>query len=181
MRSAWGEFIRMIFVTTGSQKFQFNRLLQKIDLLIEEGMIREEVFAQIGFSDYQPKHYEYCRFLDREGFTGKLRECRMVITHGGTGVLIGAVKQGKKVIAVPRLASYGEHVDDHQVQLLREFDGMNLICACYDSEKLGDCIRDTGSRDFAGYHSNTRRILKDIENFLIAEEGENHGKHSKIS
>lgn len=52
MRSAWGEFIRMIFVTTGSQKFQFNRLLQKIDLLIEEGMIREEVFAQIGVSDY---------------------------------------------------------------------------------------------------------------------------------
>ena len=100
---------------------------------------------------------------------------------GDTGVIIGAVKQGKKVIAVPRLASYGEHVDDHQVQLLREFDGMNLICACYDSEKLGDCIRDTGSRDFAGYHSNTRRILKDIENFLIAEEGENHGKHSKIS
>ena len=68
MRSVWGEFIRMIFVTTGSQKFQFNRLLQKIDLLIEEGMIREEVFAQIGVSDYQPKHYEYCRFLDREGF-----------------------------------------------------------------------------------------------------------------
>ena len=96
MRSAWGEFIRMIFVTTGSQRFQFNRLLQKIDLLIEEGMIREEVFAQIGVSDYQPKHYEYCRFLDREGFTGKLRECQMVITHGGTGVIIGAVKQGKK-------------------------------------------------------------------------------------
>lgn len=95
MRSAWGEFIRMIFVTTGSQKFQFNRLLQKIDLLIEEGMIREEVFAQIGVSDYQPKHYEYCRFLDREGFTGKLRECRMVITHGGTGVIIGAVNKGK--------------------------------------------------------------------------------------
>lgn len=95
MRSVWGEFIRMIFVTTGSQKFQFNRLLQKIDLLIEEGMIREEVFAQIGVSDYQPKHYEYCRFLDREGFIGKLRECRMVITHGGTGVIIGAVNKGK--------------------------------------------------------------------------------------
>ena len=47
MRSVWGEFIRMIFVTTGSQKFQFNRLLQKIDLLIEEGMIREEVLSLI--------------------------------------------------------------------------------------------------------------------------------------
>lgn len=171
----------MIFVTTGSQKFQFNRLLQKIDRLIEEGAIREEVFAQIGESDYLPKHYEYCRFLDRESFAGKLRECRMVITHGGTGVIISAVKQGKKVIAVPRLSSYGEHVDDHQVQLLKEFDGMNLICACYDSERLGDCIRDSENKEFSGYHSNTRRILTDIENFLIAEEGENDGKHSKIS
>ena len=94
----------MIFVTTGSQKFQFNRLLQKIDRLIEEGIVGEEVFAQIGESDYQPRHYEYCRFLDRESFAEKMRECRMVITHGGTGVIIGAVKQRKKVIAVPRLA-----------------------------------------------------------------------------
>ena len=60
----------MIFVTTGSQKFQFNRLLQKIDLLIEEGMIREEVFAQIGVSDYQPKHYEYCRFWTEKASPG---------------------------------------------------------------------------------------------------------------
>lgn len=171
----------MIFVTTGSQKFQFNRLLQKIDTLVEKGELREEIYAQIGASDYVPKHYPYCRFLDREGFAGKLKECRMVITHGGTGVIIGAVKQGKKVIAVPRLAAYGEHVDDHQVQLLREFEDMNLICACYDSEKLGECIRDTDGRDFAAYHSNTRRILTDIENFIDAKEGENDGKHSKIS
>ena len=173
----------MIFVTTGSQKFQFNRLLQKIDSLIEEGIVREEVYAQIGESDYLPKHYEYCAFLDRESFARKMKECSMVITHGGTGAIIGAVKQGKKVIAVPRLARFGEHVDDHQVQLLGEFDGMNLICACYDIKKLGECIRDTAGREFAGYHSNTHRILTDIENFLDAEEGElhEHRKHTKIS
>ena len=166
MQSAWEESIDMIFVTTGSQKFQFNRLLQKIDSLIEEGMVSEKVFAQIGESDYHPKHYEYCMFLDREGFAEKMRQTRMVITHGGTGAIIGALKQGKKVIAVPRMARYGEHVDDHQVQLLREFDGMNLICACYDSEKLGECIRESERREFAAYHSNTGRILADIEKFL---------------
>ena len=171
----------MIFVTLGSQKFQFNRLLQAIDRQIESGEITEPVFAQTGWSDYKPVHYEWAPFLDREDMDAWVAKADVVIAHGGTGAIVGALKAGKKVIAVPRLAKYGEHVDDHQVQLLREFDGMNLICACYDSEKLGDCIRDTGSRDFAGYHSNTRRILKDIENFLIAEEGENHGKHSKIS
>jgi len=34
------------------------------------------------------------------------------------GAIIGAIKKGKKVIAVPRLAKCGEHVDDHQVQLV---------------------------------------------------------------
>ena len=47
----------MIFITLGSQKFQFNRLLKEIDRLIETGVIKDEVFAQIGYSDYQPKHF----------------------------------------------------------------------------------------------------------------------------
>ncbi len=47
----------MIFITLGSQKFQFNRLLKKIDNLIEIGVIQEEVFAQIGYSNYKPKNY----------------------------------------------------------------------------------------------------------------------------
>ena len=46
----------MIFVTLGSQKFQFNRLLRKIDDLVEEGVITEEVFAQTGASDYLPRN-----------------------------------------------------------------------------------------------------------------------------
>lgn len=49
----------MIFITLGSQKFQFNRLLQAVDQLIEKSVIEDEVFAQIGYSDYQPKHYAY--------------------------------------------------------------------------------------------------------------------------
>ena len=49
----------MIFVTLGSQKFQFNRLLIEIDKLVDEGKITEEVFAQIGYSDYKPKNYKY--------------------------------------------------------------------------------------------------------------------------
>ena len=48
----------MIFITTGSQKFQFNRLLQKIDELVADGTIKDKVFAQSGYSDYAPKNYE---------------------------------------------------------------------------------------------------------------------------
>ena len=153
----------MIFVTTGSQKFQFDRLLKKIDDLIENSIITDTVFAQTGYSSYRPLHYEFRGFLGREEFEEKLTGCNTVITHGGTGVIIKAVKKGKKVIAVPRLAKYGEHVDDHQVQLLNQFDGMNLICACYDTEKLGQLVLELKYRHFASYQSNTRKIIEDIE------------------
>ena len=105
-----------IFITLGSQKFQFNRLLKAVDELCEKGTIdAEDVFAQIGYSDYIPKNFSYKKFLDRDEFSNEMEKANIVITHGGTGAIIGAVKKGKKVIAVPRRAKYGEHVDDHSL------------------------------------------------------------------
>ena len=119
----------MIFVTLGSQKFQFNRLLIEIDRLVEEGKITEEVFAQTGYSDYEPKNYEYKNFLDRDEFSDIMGKCDKVITHGGTGAIIGAVKKEKKVIAVSRLSKFGEHVDDHQLQIIEQFEEMKSFPA----------------------------------------------------
>lgn len=90
----------------------------------------------------------------------------IVITHGGTGAIIGAVKKGKKVIAVPRLAKYGEHVDDHQLQLLKEFEDMNIIVACYDTEKLGDAYESIRDVKLQPYKSNQRTIISSIEKYL---------------
>ena len=156
----------MIFVSVGSQKFQFDRLLQTLDKLIEENIIREPVMAQIGVSQYVPKHYSYVPFMDREEFARQVDTCDLMITHGGTGAIIGAVKKGKKVIAVPRLAQYGEHVDDHQLQLIHQFDDLNLICPCYDLKDLGECCCKIGSMKFKSYVSNTKKILDSIEDYL---------------
>lgn len=156
----------MIFVTLGSQKFQFNRLLKEIDRLVEAGGITDEVFAQIGYSDYIPKNYQYKEFLSREEFIEHEGKADIVITHGGTGAIIGAVKKGKKVIAVPRLAKYGEHVDDHQLQLIEQFDGMRLIEPCYDSNLLSKAYDICKNRKYKAYISNTNTIINDIEKYL---------------
>ena len=156
----------MIFVTLGSQKFQFDRLLKKIDELIDEGIIKEDVFAQIGASTYLPKNYKYTRFMDREEFSAHIENASLVVTHGGTGVIMGAVKRGKKVIAVPRLAKYGEHVDDHQLQLLRQFDDLGIICYCKDVDDLGKSLNVVQNTVYRPYVSNTRAIIDSIEDFL---------------
>lgn len=156
----------MIFVTVGSQKFQFNRLLQKIDELKDEGIITEDVFAQTGASDYIPQNYAYENFLDRTAFAQKISECDKVITHGGTGVIIGAVKKGKKVLAVPRLAKFGEHVDDHQLQLLKQFDELGIIIACYELDELEDKYKELCEAQLNPYNSSTDAVIESIDQFI---------------
>ena len=149
----------MIYITLGSQKFQFNRLLIVVDRLVAEGKITDEVFAQTGYSDYLPKHYQYKPVLDRDEYAQMMEKADIVITHGGTGAIIGAVKKGKKVIAVPRLAKYREHVDNHQLQCIGEFKEMNLICACYDCDDLKAALRYVRAPSTPNTSSLSRTVL----------------------
>lgn len=156
----------MIFVTLGSQKFQFNRLLQAVDELVKNKVIKEKVFAQVGYSDYVPKNFEYKKFLDREEFDNYMEESHLVITHSGTGAIMGAVNHGKKVIAIPRNAMYGEHVDDHQLQILKQFEAMNIICACYDPKDLCYYIDEIERIPLSEYKSNTQVIIENIDQYI---------------
>lgn len=156
----------MIFVTLGSQKFPFDRLLCKLDELVGEGVICEPVFAQTGASTYKPRNYESVAFLGRETFAERMQQADMVITHAGTGAIIGGVKAGKKVIAVPRLAKFGEHVDDHQIQIVEQFADMGIIEPCWAVEDLAQAYITARKKTYTPYISNTHTIVADIEKYL---------------
>lgn len=156
----------MIFITLGSQKFQFNRLLIEIDKLVKEEKITKRVFAQIGYSDYKPKYYEYKEFLNRDEFTEVMKRCDKVITHGGTGAIMGAIKQGKKVIAIPRLNKFGEHVDDHQLQITEQFKEMRFIESISEIENINIAIDKLENMEFNKYVSSTSNIITAIDNFI---------------
>lgn len=156
----------MIFVTLGSQKFQFNRLLKELDKLVNEGEITEEIFAQIGYSDYRPQNYKYKEFLDREEFCKVMQKADKVITHGGTGAIIGAVKSGKKVIAMPRLKQFNEHVDDHQVEITSQFKNIGIIESEEDMKYLGELVKKIDYKEFKSYETNTLTIINEIEQFI---------------
>ena len=156
----------MIFITLGSQKFQFNRLLKEVDRLISKKIIKEEVIAQIGVSDYKPKNYKYYDFMTQEEFKKNIDKSSVVITHEGTGAIITALKSDKKVIAVPRLAKYGEHVDDHQIQLINEFKELNFIEPVYEIEELEQAFLSIKKKKYNKYISNTQKIIDDINDYL---------------
>lgn len=156
----------MIFVTVGSQKFQFDRLIKAVDALVVSGVAEGGAFAQTGACTYVPEHMMHEAFLDREAFRGRMDECDVVVTHGGTGAIIGAVKDGKKVIAVPRLAQYGEHVDDHQIEIVRQFGEMGLIEPCMDPADLPAAYARALSKHYLPYKSNTARFCADLSEYI---------------
>ena len=156
----------MIFITVGSQKFQFNRLLKMVDYLIEQNYIQEEIFAQIGVSDYLPKHFKYNRYLNRDEFQHYQDKADLVITHSGTGSIVGALKKRKKVIVVPRYQEFNEHVDNHQLEIAEEFKNRNLVTVCLKNDSLFDCINFSKSHEFYTYQSNRKRVISNIEKYI---------------
>lgn len=152
----------MIFVTVGSQKFPFDRLLMEIDRLIETGVIKETVYAQTGYSQYIPVNYTYRAFLNQAELEEKISESSIIITHGGTGIIVRAVKAGKKVIAVPRKKEYHEHIDNHQSELLSQFEAAGFICFSRETTDLAQKLVEMERFTPHTYNSNTESYIRNI-------------------
>ena len=155
----------MIFVTVGSQKFPFDRLIKKVDQMVREQLLAEEVFIQTGTSRYVPacRHQAFC---EPELFAQWMEDCTVLITHGGAGTMVDAVKRGKKTVVVPRLARYGEHVDDHQMELAMRLQELNLLRVCPDVELLPEVLGDLNAHNFQAFHSNTETFLASLDGYF---------------
>lgn len=160
----------MIFITLGSQKFQFNRILKEVDELINQGIILESVFAQIGSSNYLPKNYSYKKFLSRDEYIEKMRLADIVLTHGGSGAIINALKSNKKTIAVPRLKKFNEHVDDHQLQIVNSFVESGYIMCLEEIGELSIALTKVQNIKLKKFESNNEKFIEKISYYL---EGSN--------
>ncbi|MBZ5964366.1 multidrug MFS transporter [Leuconostoc gelidum subsp. gasicomitatum] len=156
----------MIFVTVGTHEQPFNRLIKKIDELVEEKIISEPVFMQIGFSDYIPKNVKYSRFLSYAQMQESINDARIIITHGGPASFISVLAKGKKPIVVPRLSEFHEHVNDHQLIFAKE-----LIKKKYDIVIIED-IQEIGNEIlrftevFSNFRSNNKNFMSQFLNII---------------
>jgi UDP-N-acetylglucosamine transferase subunit ALG13 len=156
----------LIFVSVGSREYQFNRLLKKLDELVKCGAITDTVIAQIGQSSYIPKYYRYKRFMPVDEF--KVYQCNadLIISHGGTGSLISALKMGTQVLAVPRLMKYGEHIDDHQTQVVEVLAKEGYLRYVIDMDNLLDEINTFKSEPITKVYNKPSRVINVIEDYL---------------
>ena len=156
----------MVFVILGTQDKTFERLLKYIDKNIELGNIREEVVVQAGQTKYESNNMKILQLITMDEFKKYIKTCDYIITHGGVGSILDGLNASKKIIAVPRLAKYGEHVNDHQVQIIDEFASKGYILSCDNLEKLGDVINKLQEFKPKKYKSNNEKFVKLITDYI---------------
>lgn len=156
----------MIFVTLGTQDKQFTRLLNDIEKEIEKGNIKEKVIVQAGHTKYDSNNMQIFDLLDKDDFDKYIKECDLLITHGGVGSIITGLKNDKKVIACPRLAKYNEHMNDHQKQIIERFTESGYIIPYNEGDDLEIVINKSKTFKPAKYKSNTANMIKTIKSFI---------------
>lgn len=156
----------MIFVTLGTQDKSFKRLLDSIDKEIEKGTIKDKVIVQAGYTKYDSKNMEIFDLLDKDDFDKYIKECDLLITHGGVGSILTGLKNDKKVIACPRLSKYNEHMNDHQIQIIERFTESGYILPFNEDDDLGKIIKQSAKFKPNKYKSNTKNMIKLIKDFI---------------
>ena len=156
----------LILVTLGTNDKSFVRLIQKIEDLIVRGIIKEEVVVQAGYTKYETEHMKIFDLIPMDKFQDLMENCSLLITHGGVGTIISGLTKDKKVIAIPRLKKYGEHVNDHQLQIIENFSESGYILAAYEVEDLEDVLSKVIEFEPQKYESNTTCMIELVRKFI---------------
>ena len=156
----------MILVLLGTQNNSFVRLLEAIQKNIDEKIITDEVIVQAGFTKIESKDMKILSLIDKEELSKLQDEADLIITHGGVGSIISSLKKGKKVIVVPRLKKYDEHVNNHQLQIARRFEQEGYVKHVINLKNLEKVIKSMDEFIPRPYESDESNVLTIIENYI---------------
>lgn len=156
----------MILVLLGTQNNSFHRLLEEIQKNIDDKNIKEKVVVQAGYTKFESKDMTIYNQLPKEQLQEFIKEADLIITHGGVGSIISSITNGKKVIAVPRLQKYKEHVNDHQLDIINSFNESGYIIGIHGVEELKEALKKVPDFEPKEYVQNTGNIIKIIKDFI---------------
>ncbi|MBR2744285.1 MAG: exopolysaccharide biosynthesis protein [Clostridia bacterium] len=156
----------MILVLLGTQNNNFNRLLQAMEENIDKGIIKDEVIVQAGFTKFKSSKMKIFSFIDKDKLSDLEDKADIVITHGGVGSIVASLKRGKKVIVVPRLKKYGEHVNNHQLQIARRFKNEGYVKYVLNIKNLAKTISSMESFEPKKYENSEGNVISIIENYI---------------
>lgn len=153
----------MILVLLGTFKIEFSRPIIAIENAIKNGEINEEVIVQAGHTAYTSEFLTIRSFINPKELDELYERAEIIVTHAGVGSILRGFRMNKKIIAIPRLYKFQEHVDDHQLDISEEFSRLNYLIIWNENDKFKDILAKARNFEPSPFVSNK----KDLEGFLI--------------
>ncbi|MCL2448475.1 MAG: hypothetical protein FWD17_05970 [Polyangiaceae bacterium] len=89
----------------------------------------EDVWVQYG-AQVPPPGLDGATKVPRALLLSKLVDADVVVVHGGSGAILDAIRAGHAPVVVPRRARFGEHVNDHQLEIVDAMKDRVVPCLC---------------------------------------------------
>ena len=160
----------MIFVTLGTQDKEFKRLLIEVEKLIKNNKITEPVIAQIGNTKFNTNldksKMHLIEFTTQREMQEIIENANLIITHGGVATIIEGLNKGKKIIAVPRLKEYKEHVNNHQLQIIENFSNSGYIIGTSGVHDIEQALEKAKNFVPQKYESNNNVFIKKLSDCI---------------
>ena len=153
-----------IFVTVGTHPQSFRRLIVKMDELAAQHP-EWSVFGQIGYTDYNPKHFRFTKLIPETEYSKKVAAADVVVSHGGAGAIIHAMQTRKKLVLVPRLEQFNEHTNDHQLDLARSLEKSKKVISVKDVSDFERALKKTSSFH-PDFDSTKKNLIRGMEKWL---------------
>ncbi len=153
----------MIFVTLGTQDKPFKRLLD----YLENSDIKDEIIVQNGFTEYESNKLKLFKYLDKDDFDNYLKKADLIICHAGVGTIVNCLKNDKKVLAVPRLSKYGEHQNDHQLQIANAYFQKGYILVMDDNDDFDEKIAELRKFEPKKFVSNNEIFVNKLKKYIM--------------
>lgn len=163
--SKWRVYL-LILVVLGTHELPFTRLLKEAERLKSENIIEDDIIVQSGHTKYNSNKLTIKQFVSYKEMDLLCEQARLIITHAGTGSIIAGLKKGKSVIACARLKKYGEHNDDHQLQIVSALVNQGHILSWEDGTMLEEVIQKAETFQPKPFRSGREQIYQLIENFI---------------
>lgn len=155
----------MIFVTLGTQDKKFPRLLEAVQNQIDKGNIskQEKIIVQAGSTEFKSNDMEVINYMGIKKFEELVEKADLIISHAGVGSILTALNKNKKIIAAARLKEYGEHVNDHQLQILENFSKEGYLLALENFDELDVVLEKVKEFKPEKFKSNKEYFIKQLE------------------
>lgn len=132
------------FVSLGNALQPFARLLDGIGRLATQ--LPQPVIVQHGHTPFRDGACLSAPFLGMDEFIKHIRDADLLIMHAGAGSIMHAVEAGKIPVVMPRHASFGEHVNDHQVEFAQALAEAGKVVMANTPDDLARTVEEAMAR-----------------------------------